>query len=93
MHKSRMFFSIGAFFTPLLVAITTAVHAVGNALHRAIEIAFPEFAARERLDLTARTSEAVTYGAALSRTRAFVARVAQRDQDRQGFGVLGLSAA
>lgn len=87
---ARYFFSI--IFSLAALACSVFSGAVA-ALSRAFDFAFPAAAARERLPLAVTQSEAIIYATGLSRTRAFLARQAQRnDGNIRGFGALGLPA-
>lgn len=77
----------------LAALVCSAVASFGATLSRAFDFAFPIAAVRDRMPIAALQSEAVTYANGLSRTRAFLSRLAQRNDEHVGFGVLGLPAA
>jgi hypothetical protein len=92
MHSSRYFgFHLGL---ALISTLGHAFNAAVTAVCRTLDLAFPPQAAAERLaPQTVTSSEAVVYGAGKARTRSFLGRLAQRDNERQAFGALGLNPA
>lgn len=84
---------LGVFTTLILLPLHFLTDVLFPALRAGLDIAFPASAAAEKMHGHAITSLAVVYGVALSRTRAFLARVAARLTLRQGYGALGLAPA
>ena len=88
-----LFATIASLGALVCSALASVAYAVGSRFAEAFDFAFPIAAVRNRMPIAALQSEAVTYATGLSRTRAFLARLAQRNDERSGFGVLGLPAA